>query len=106
MVEVESLLKVIATCEERLNLMSQYGDDENLELSVFPPNAKVLYYQLIGDSYLKLFNRKQSENCDPNDILLLQLGKKCLDALEEGMNIASESLQIVDRKFNRSPFFP
>lgn len=100
MASIEDLFAVIETCESRLAQQDAVEDDSNSDYCVFPANARVLYHQQLGDAYLKLFlydvaalppgaSRKEVEK---------QYDPHCIPVLENGMKIAADYLQIVDRK--------
>lgn len=100
MTSIEDLQHVIETCESRLSQQDLLDDDTNSDYCVFPANGRVLYHQLLGDSYLKLYVHAVSalakgESRKEVDSLY---GKRCIIVLESGMKAAADYLQIVDRK--------
>lgn len=100
MASIQEVYQLIECCESRLSQQDLQQEEDNPDYAVFPPNARVLYHQLLGDAYLKVFIY-EGENKQPNEPLTetqKEYGKRSISVLEVGMKIAADYLQIVDRK--------
>ena len=96
MASIEQLYQIIATCEARLNDEEYAHEEDNNDFTVFPGSSRVLYHQLLGNAYLQLVKNGHVSSGGAVDV---NYKRKCLIVLEEGMKIAADYLQIVDRKF-------
>lgn len=100
MSSITNLQKLIELCESRLEHCKEYveiAEDENEEYWVYPSSAQCLYHQILGDAYLKLCKDITANESEPGKEQEAY-AKMCLTVLETGMELAGNTLQIVDRK--------
>jgi hypothetical protein len=94
--EIQHTLQTIHLLEKRLSTTTHNQAPLDEIKGLLPSKGVSLYFFLLGDAYLKLYNLKDAPAVTSYG---LNVADRCLEAFESGVSVASNCLEIVDRKF-------